>query len=78
MNDIQSKIISVIAEHKAIEPTKVAHDVLLDELGFDDLDKIEVIMKIEEQYMLEISDDDADLMLTVSDIVTYVSQAKNS
>ncbi|OGB97881.1 hypothetical protein A3F06_04435 [candidate division TM6 bacterium RIFCSPHIGHO2_12_FULL_36_22] len=44
------------------------------DLGLDDLDKIEIVMKLEEVFMIEISDDDADQLSSIGDLVSYIEK----
>jgi len=56
-------------------PQDVAGDVrLMEDLGADSLDMIELVMVIEEDFGIEIPDDDADKLLTIDQVVKYVQE----
>jgi len=46
----------------------------VDDLGADSLDLVELMMQLEERYEIEISDGDAETLLTVGDVVNYLQQ----
>ena len=48
----------------------------IDDLGADSLDIVELVMALEEEYEIEISDEDAEKIKTVQDVVTYVEGHK--
>jgi acyl carrier protein len=59
----------------AINPTD---KLISDKFGFDSLDMIELCMGIEEDFKIEIPDEDADRFKTVADIVSYINQRINN
>jgi len=63
----------IIAEQVGIEQDTIKPgDNIMDDLGADSLDTVEIIMKIEEEYDITIPDEDVEEMKTVQDILDYV------
>lgn len=63
----------IIADHLDIDILKVTDDAhLIDDLGADSLHTVELIIEFETQFDLDISDDDAEQLLTVGDIKQYI------
>ena len=75
MNDIFDRIKKIIAEHLDIEEAKIVLDAsLTDDLGADSFDTVELIMALEEQFEIEISDEEAQEILTVKNAVDFVNK----
>jgi len=70
--DTRSKVIEVIAHELKIDKGMVTDASTLDVLGADSLDIVQIIMHMEEQFGIEINDEDAEHMRSLSDIVEYV------
>ena len=70
---VGERVRSLIAEQLGVEPGEMRPDAgILDDLGADSLDVVEMVMAIEEAFDIEINDDDAEAMRTVGDVETYV------
>lgn len=77
--EIFSKVKSIIAEQLSIDEAKITPQSKLNEdLGADSLDATELVMVLEEEYKIEILDDDAEKMKTVEDILTYLDKKSNN
>lgn len=64
---------SIIMEQLDVEEDKVTMDaVIQDDLGADSLDIVDLVMNFEEEYDIEIPDDQVELIKTVGDIVRYI------
>ena len=75
MNEIFNRIKKIIAEHLDIEESKIVLDAsLTDDLGADSFDTVELIMALEEQFEIEISDEEAQEIVTVKHAVDFVSK----
>ena len=72
----REKIIEIIVQHLSLQPNKIGDDATLDSLGMDSLDRVELVMRIEEELDVEISDDKADSICKVSELVDYVDSLK--
>jgi acyl carrier protein len=70
---IEDKVIKVIAEKLSVDAGEVVMKAsLVDDLGADSLDLVELVMTMEEEFDLEIPDEDAEKLLTVEDAVNYI------
>jgi acyl carrier protein len=67
------KIREIIVEQLQVEPEAVTEETsLMKDLEADSLDAVEIIIGIEKEFGIEISDDDAEKFITIGDIVKYV------
>lgn len=67
----------LIVEQLGVDEEKVTlESVFNDDLGADSLDVVELVMAIEEKFNIEISDEDADKLSTVQDLVEYIKSAE--
>lgn len=67
------RIKSIVVETLGVSADEVTEDAsFIEDLGADSLDIVELIMALEEEYDIEISDEDAEKITTVGDAVTYV------
>ena len=72
---VADKVKSIIAEQLGVKIEEVKPEAsFIDDLGADSLDTVELIMALEEEFNVEIPDEDAEKIVTVGDAVTYVSQ----
>ncbi|MGI6721530.1 MAG: acyl carrier protein [Anaerovoracaceae bacterium] len=72
------KIKEIIVEQLGVEPDDVKMDThLMKDLEADSLDAVEIIMAIEEEYDIEVPDEEAEKFQKVSDIVNYVEEKSN-
>lgn len=62
----------ILVDHLGLDQAPNPLDNLHDDLGADSLDTVELMMAFEEEYDLEISDEDIDRIATVQDIVDYL------
>ncbi|MDH3744025.1 MAG: acyl carrier protein [Acidobacteriota bacterium] len=75
---VDEKVKSIIAEQLAVEPDQVtAGASFTDDLGADSLDVVELVMAFEEEFGIEIPDDDAEKIGNVTDAISYI-QSKSS
>ena len=73
---IEPKIKKIIEEQLGVEGDRIKPDAsFIDDLGADSLDIVELVMAMEEEFDLEIPDEDAEKLRTVSDVTKYL-QAK--
>ena len=69
------KVKSIIVEQLGVPAEEVTDDAsFIEDLGADSLDIVELIMALEEEYDIEISDEDAEKIQTVGDAVTYIAE----
>jgi acyl carrier protein len=77
IKETADKIISIIAEKLHIEPATVKPESTLQDLGADSLDMVDIIMKVEEEFGIEINDEDAEKIHNVQDVINYVHELRN-
>jgi len=72
---LNPKIKDIVVEQLGVEPEKVkAEASFIDDLGADSLDIVELVMAMEEEFDLEIPDEDAEKLRTVGDVATYLEK----
>ena len=77
-DDVASKVKKIVADHLGVEEAKVTEEAsFIDDLGADSLDTVELVMAFEEEFGSEISDSDAEKILTVGDVVKYIESKPN-
>jgi acyl carrier protein len=77
MTDIKERVKKIVAEHLGVEADKVVEGAsFVDDLGADSLDNVELIMAFEEEFGIEISDEDATTIKTVGDAISKIEKSK--
>ena len=72
---VEDKIKDLIAEHLGVSMNELVPEAsFIDDLGADSLDIVELVMALEEEFGLEISDDDAEKIQTIGDVISYVDE----
>ena len=75
--EILNKIKEIVVDKLDVSAEKVTKDAkFIDDLGADSLDTVELIMQFEEEFGLEIPDEDAEKILSVNDALTYIEATK--
>lgn len=78
MEQLQATIRDLIADKLGIDPLKITPQAsFVEDLGADSLDSVELVMALEEEFDIEISDDDAQKITTLQQVVEYVARAKS-
>jgi acyl carrier protein len=71
--DTFEKVKSIIVERLSVEAKDVTKEAsFIDDLGADSLDTVELVMALEEEFSLEIPDEEAEKIVTVGDAVKYI------
>ena len=71
--DISNKVKKMVANHLGVEELKVTDEAnFIDDLGADSLDTVELVMAFEEEFGAEISDSEAEKILTVGDAIKFI------
>ena len=72
---ILESVISILSQQFEVSPESISSDTnLVDDLGADSLDVVELIMSVEDEFGLSISDEDAVELTTVGKIVEYIEK----
>lgn len=70
---IEDKVKEIIVDQLGVEAEQVKPEAsFIDDLGADSLDTVELVMAFEEEFDLEIPDEDAEKIKTVGDAITYI------
>lgn len=78
MADTADKVREIIADELGVEMEKVTDDAaFVEDLGADSLDTVELVMRFEEEFEVEIPDEDAEKMQTVGDAIRYLGQKQD-
>lgn len=73
MASIEEKVKSIIVDQLGVSKSDVGGDAhFVDDLGADSLDTVELVMKFEEDFDIEIPDEDAEKIRTVQDAIDYI------
>ena len=71
--DVANKVKKMVVDHLGVEESKVIDEAnFIDDLGADSLDTVELVMAFEEEFGSEISDSDAEKILTVGDAIKFI------
>ncbi len=71
--DIAAEVKKIVVAELGVDEAEVTNEArFIEDLGADSLDTVELIMKFEEKFDLDIPDEDAEGMTTVGDVVAYV------
>ena len=71
--NVSNKVKKMVADHLGIEEVKVTDEAsFIDDLGADSLDTVELVMAFEEEFGSEISDSEAERILTVGDAIKFI------
>jgi len=72
-SDLSDRIQSIVAEQLGVEPAELTKDAsILDDLGADSLDVVELVMTLEEVFDIEVPDDVVEEMRTIGDVQRFV------
>ncbi|HFC46390.1 MAG TPA: acyl carrier protein [Dissulfuribacter thermophilus] len=72
---VEEKMVEIIAKQLSVDKSKVVPEAsFVDDLGADSLDLVELVMAMEEEFGMEIADEDAEKLQTVQDAINYVKE----
>ncbi|MCD6134462.1 MAG: acyl carrier protein [Candidatus Omnitrophica bacterium] len=75
MMAVEEKVKSIIAEQLGVKVEEIKPESsFVDDLGADSLDTVELVMALEEEFGIEIPDEDAEKMTTVGDALKYIEE----
>ena len=75
MSDVRDKVKQVIVEQLSVNPEEVTDDAsFIEDLGADSLDIVELVMELEEQFGVDIPDEDAEKISSVGEAIKYIEE----
>jgi len=81
-NDIEAKVKAIIVERLGVDPSEITPQAhFVNDLGADSLDTVELVMAFEEEFGMEIPDEEAEKIQTVGQAIEYIKahqQKKNN
>ena len=77
--NVSATVKKIVADHLGIDEQKVTDEAsFIDDLGADSLDTVELVMAFEEEFGSEISDSEAEKIITVGDAIKFIENKNNS
>jgi acyl carrier protein len=77
MSDTAERVKKIVVEHLNVDADKVTESAsLIEDLGADSLDAVELVMAFEDEFGIEIPDDAAETIVTVGDAVKFIEKAQ--
>ena len=71
---VEKRVMEIIVEQLKVDPEVVTLEAhFIDDLGADSLDLVELIMAMEEEFGMEIADEEAEKLRTVQDVISFVT-----
>lgn len=78
MSEVQDKVKQIIVDELGVDEAEVTENArFIEDLGADSLDLVELVMRFEDEFGIEISDEDSEKILSVRDAYAYVEQAQD-
>jgi acyl carrier protein len=75
MASIAERVKQIVAEQLGVDEDQVTPEAsFMEDLGADSLDTVELVMALEEEFDIEISDEDAEKIQTVQDAIDYITE----
>lgn len=75
MENLEQKVKEIIADRLGVDPEEVTPEAsFVEDLGADSLDTVELVMALEEEFGIEIPDEDAEKIQTVGDAIEYIQK----
>ena len=75
MSDLADRIRAIISDQLMVEPEEVTDEAsFVEDLGADSLDTVELIMEFEDEFGIEVSDEDAEKISTVGEAIAYLEK----
>ena len=73
MSDVAERVKKIVVEHLGVDADKVVEKAnFIDDLGADSLDTVELVMAFEEEFSIEIPDEDAEKITRVKEAIEYI------
>jgi acyl carrier protein len=76
--EVHNRVIAIIADKLKVDKSTILETSTLHDLGADSLDLVDIIMKLEDQFDIQIDDAQAEKLKNVQDLISYVYQLKKT
>lgn len=77
MSTIEERVKEIVAEQLGVDKKEVTNEAsFVDDLGADSLDTVELVMALEEEFEIEIPDEDAEKITTIQQAIDYINSHK--
>ena len=75
MDDIETKVIEIVSEQMGVDKSEITREThFINDLNADSLDTVELVMEFEDEFDLNIPDEDAEKIQTVGDAIKYIEE----
>jgi len=75
MSDLKQKVVSIVAEQLGVREEDITPESsFVNDLGADSLDTVELVMALEDEFGIEIPDEEAEKIATVGDAIKYIEE----
>ncbi|HYW75648.1 MAG TPA: acyl carrier protein [Gammaproteobacteria bacterium] len=79
MSSIEERVKKIVAEQLSVGEDQVTPEAsFVDDLGADSLDTVELVMALEEEFEIDIPDEEAEKIVSVQDAINYIQSSANS
>ena len=73
MSDVAERVKKIVVEHLNVDAEKVSDGAsFIEDLGADSLDTVELVMALEEEFGIEVPDEQAEKLQSVGDVIKYI------
>ena len=78
MSNLEEKVKKIIAEQLSVSEDQITPDAsFVEDLGADSLDTVELVMALEEEFEIDIPDEEAEKIVTSQDVINYIKRNAN-
>lgn len=75
---IENKVKELVADYTNMESDKIRPEFNLEELGLDSLDRVEIVLELEEEFDIQVDEDEIEKIETVKGIIDYIEKLYNT
>lgn len=75
MSSVEERVIEIVSEQMGVSKDQITHETsFVNDLGADSLDTVELVMELEEEFDINIPDEDAEKIQTVGESIKYIEE----
>jgi acyl carrier protein len=76
--DVSARVRAIVVEQLGVKPEQITLEAkFIEDLGADSLDTVELVMGLEEEFGNEIPDEEAEKLMTVGDVITFIEESQS-